>query len=68
MVKNGGGGLAGSKNNGGGRLPGAWALTLTRQKRGLVLTQEWALTRDNMDISCTCLCQFVLNRTIVRRR
>ena len=30
-----------------GRLPGAWALTLTTQKQGgWALTQEWALTRD----------------------
>ena len=26
-----------------GALPGTWALTLTRPKRGWVLTREWAL-------------------------
>ena len=26
--------------------PGAWALTLTRQKQGGALTPEWALTQD----------------------
>ena len=33
-IKNGGGCLAGIEKNGGGHLPGAWALTLTRPKTG----------------------------------
>ena len=43
----GGGRLACIEKEGGGRLPGTWALTLTRPKTGgWALTREWALTRD----------------------
>ena len=39
----------GGRVNGGGRLPGTWALTLTTPKMGgLTLTREWALTWDNI--------------------
>ena len=48
-----GGRFAGIKKNGDGRLPGTWALTLTRSKigwRALTLTRPkiggWALTRE----------------------
>ena len=44
---NGGGRLACIEKKGSGRLPGTWALTLTRPKTGgWALTREWALTRD----------------------
>ena len=50
---NGGGRLACIEKKGGGRLPGTWALTLTRPKTGgWALTREWALTRD------TTVCPF----------
>ena len=44
-VDNGCGHLAEVEKNLGGHFPGAWVLTLTRQKQGeWVLTPEWALT------------------------
>ena len=40
------------KKNGGGHLPGTWALTLTRPRTvGWALTREWTLTRDNTILS-----------------
>ena len=53
---NGGGRLACIEKKGGGRLPGTWALTLTRPKTGgWALTQEWALTRDTTVYICTAI-------------
>ena len=47
-----GGRLACIEKKGGGRLPGTWALMLTRPKTGgWALTREWALTRDTTVLS-----------------